>query len=32
VVVITDDDTPRATQARAGILRAWKLDDLSHGP
>jgi hypothetical protein len=31
VVVIADDDAPRAAQTRAGILRAWKLDDLSHG-
>jgi hypothetical protein len=32
VIVVADDDAPRAAQTRAGILRAWKLDGLSHGP
>jgi hypothetical protein len=32
VIVVADDHAPCAAQTRAGILRTWKLDDLSHGP
>jgi hypothetical protein len=32
VIVVADDDAPRAAQSAARILGAWQLDGLSHGP